>query len=370
MKRTGNRNKNVRKFIPAARIVFAASILLIIVLLVQFGAKAIDEKGAIETKQETIHVPADNTASAADLSSQTVGIFTALNAKAADTQTIVKEGITGKEIEETETPKADTIKEETVEAESEETDASDIDYMVTDYAITVYENVKNYYSNDRVNIRSGAGIMFDRLDTISRDSKVEVLGETDNGWYQVKHDDEVGYIKMDYLQEEEPGTEYIFAGDSRTVQMSQAVDKDDYEWIAKVGEGFSFFSNEAVPKIDAEAGSGSTIIINYGVNDLYNAEKYIKLINKKVDSWIAAGATVYYAAVTPVSDYPTITNSDIEEFNSEMKSGLDSRIGWLDGYSYLQNKGFSSGDGLHYNSDTYKTLYTYYMNQVAAQKEA
>ena len=53
-----------------------------------------------------------------------------------------------------------------------------------------------------------------------------------------------------------------------------------------------------------------------------------------------------------------------------MKNGLDSRIGWLDGYSYLQNRGFSTGDGLHYNSDTYKSLYTYYINQVAAQKEA
>ena len=89
-----------------------------------------------------------------------------------------------------------------------------------------------------------------------------------------------------------------------------------------------------------------------------------------INSVLRTAGSAAAAAVTPVSDYPTITNSEIEEFNSEMKSGLDSRVGWLDGYSFLQNTGFSTGDGLHYNSDTYKTLYTYYMHQVAAQKEA
>ena len=334
--RTGNRHKNTKKFKPAMRITVAASILLMIVLLLEYGCKCIDEKKVIETKKETIEVAAKNTASAAREVTHSAKALKTLSTSAGQTsQNLVKKNST-----------------------------------VTEYKINVFDKEKNYYSNDRVNIRKGAGTDFDRLTTIKRDTMVTVLGETDNGWYQVKYNDEVGYIKSDYLQEQEPGIEYIFAGDSRTVQMSQAVNKVDFAWIAKVGEGYSYFSNEAVPQIDAQAGAGSVIIINYGVNDLYNAEKYIKLINKKVDSWISAGATVYYAAVTPVSNYPTITNSDIEAFNTEMKNGLDSRIGWLDGYSYLQNKGFSTGDGLHYNSDTYKSLYTYYINQVAAQKEA
>ena len=335
MRRTGSRNKNTKRFKPAMRIAVAASILLIAVLLLEYGCKCIDEKKVIETKKEIVEVTADNTASAAD--------EVAHSAKAIKT---LRES-------------SDYVSQNLVKKNS----------TVTEYAITVFEKEKDLFSNDRVNIRKGAGTEFDRIATIKRDTKVTVLGETDNGWYQVMYNDEVGYIKSDYLQEQEPGIEFIFAGDSRTVQMSQAVNKVDFAWIAKVGEGYTFFSNEAVPQIDAQAGAGSVIIINYGVNDLYNAEKYIKLINKKVDSWIAAGATVYYAAVTPVNDYPTITNSDIEEFNTEMRSGLDSRIGWLDGYSYLQNKGFSTGDGLHYNNDTYKSLYSYYMNQVAAQKE-
>ena len=338
MRRTGNRQNKANRLKPAMRITVAASILLMAILLLEYGCKCIDEKKAIETKKETIEVAADNTASAARQ--------VAHSAKALKTLRMSAEH--------------DYTPQNLIKSSS----------TVAEYKITVFENEKSFYSNDRVNVRKGAGTEFDRLSTIKRDTKVTVIGETDNGWYQVMYNDEVGYIKSDYLQEQEPGIEYIFAGDSRTVQMSQAVNKSDYAWIAKVGEGYSFFSNEAVPQIDAEVGSGSVIIINYGVNDLYNAEKYIKLINKKVDSWVSAGATVYYAAVTPVDDYPTITNSDIEEFNKEMRKGLDSRIGWLDGYSYLQNKGFSTGDGLHYNSDTYKSLFTYYVNQVAAQKEA
>ncbi len=339
MRRTGSRKTRNRKFKPLVRIILAISILLVAVLITQYVVQRLDNKTTAFAKTETETVAADKKAG--------VGTHKAQTAKVTKTvsKTTASKGAY----------KADNLLND--------------DSTKSDYKITVYEKEKNLYSNDRVNVRSGAGTEFDRLGVIKRDTKMEVLGQTDNGWYQVMYGDEVGYIRMDFLQEKGPGVEYIFAGDSRTVQMSQAVDEDDYKWIAKVGEGYNFFSSEAVPQIDATVGDGSVIIINYGVNDLHNSEKYIKLINKKIDSWIDAGATVYYAAVTPVSDYPTITNSDIEKFNSEMRKGLDSRIGWLDGYSFLQNHGFSTGDGLHYNEATYQSLYSFYVNQVASAKQ-
>ncbi len=349
MKRTGNRNKNFKRLKPAFRIICAASILLMLVLLFQYGAKCFDKEKAVKTTKETIRVKAANTASPIN---NTVGVANVLARSSG----------------------MDMIDDNTRDYQSKTLIKKEP--TVPEYTVTVYEDDKDLYTNELVNIRKGAGTDFDKVATVTKDTKVDVIGETDNGWYQVAFNDEVGYIKSDFLQEQapepqpEPGAQYIFAGDSRTVQMSKVVKDVDYEWIAKVGEGYSYFANEAVPKIDADAGKGSIIIINYGVNDLYNVEKYIKLINKKVDSWIDAGATVYYAAVTPVSNYPTITNSDIEKFNNELKSGLDERVGWLDGYSYLQNTGFSTGDGLHYNNETYKTLYTYYISEIAAQKEA
>ena len=233
------------------------------------------------------------------------------------------------------------------------------------YTISVYENDLTLYTNDRVNIRTGAGTEYDKLLTLSRGAAVDVTGETTNGWYQAFYKGNVGYIKSDYLGEKVPATSFVFAGDSRTVQMSQAVKKSQYTWIAQVGEGYDYFVNTAIPQIDASVGDGTVVIINYGVNDLHNVDKYISKVNSKIDSWIAAGATVYYAAVLPVSNYPTITNADIENFNNTLHNGLDSRIGWLDGYSYLQTNGFNTADGLHFDFDTYRNLYSYYMSKIA-----
>lgn len=340
MKRTGSRKTGNRKHKQLLRITLAVSILLMAVVIAEYIAIKADKDVTALAKSETQTVVSDKKASDKKYQA-TISKVTQTVDKTTSKKSSYKAG--------------NLLKDDSTK---------------NDIKITVFEKEKTLYTNDLVNVRSGAGTEFDRIGIVKRDTRMKTLGQTDNGWYQVMFDDEVGYIRMDLLQEKEPGVEYIFAGDSRTVQMSQAVEKDDYKWIAKVGEGYTFFSSEAVPQIDASVGDGSVIIINYGVNDLHNADKYIKLINKKVEGWIAAGATVYYAAVTPVSEYPTITNDDIESFNAQMRKGLDTRVGWLDGYSYLKNHGFSTGDGLHYNDSTYQSLYTYYVNQVAASKEA
>ena len=246
------------------------------------------------------------------------------------------------------------------ETESEETDNEISISDDSDYTIQIYDSQKTLYTSDRVNLRSGAGTEYDKVSTVSKGSMVTVTGETTNGWDQVLVDGNTGYIKADYLCDKVLATSYVFAGDSRTVQMNQAVGKSAATWVAQVGEGYDYFVNTAIPVIDASASDGTAIIINYGVNDLYNVDKYIEKINSKIDSWIDAGATVYYAAVLPVEDYPTITNSEIENFNAKLKSELDSRIGWIDGYTYLQTTGFETADGLHFDADTYRKLYSYY----------
>ena len=106
------------------------------------------------------------------------------------------------------------------------------------------------------------------------------------------------------------------------------------------------------------------MIINFGVNDLVNVDNYIDLVNKNIDAWSDAGISVYYASVTPVSSYPTVNNAQIEAFNKKLKASLDSRIKWIDAYSYLNRNGFSTPDGLHYTPETYKKLYSYYLSVI------
>ncbi|MCR5101274.1 MAG: SH3 domain-containing protein [Butyrivibrio sp.] len=243
----------------------------------------------------------------------------------------------------------------------------DIDSIVdpkTDYSVSMYSNTVTMYTTERVNVREGAGTDYDKIGTVSYGSAVSVTGITDNGWYCVSYNGETGYMLGDYLSEELSGMPYVFVGDSRTVQMGSVIGGTSNTYIAKVGEGYSWFTSTALSQISQYAGAGTSLIINFGVNDLYNADKYISLINSYIDEWTDAGIKVYYASVNPVED-TTVTNEEIDSFNQTLKSGLDSRVTWIDSNSYLKNVGYSTTDGLHYSNSTYRTIYSYYMSCIS-----
>lgn len=232
------------------------------------------------------------------------------------------------------------------------------------FTVTEYESPVTMYASATVNIRSGAGTDYDKVGRIKWGSKADVTGETDNGWYEVSYDGKLAFVRGDFMMTELPGTPIVFVGDSRTVQMQMAVGDSDKAYIAKVGEGYSWFKNTALSAIPGCAGNGTRMIINFGVNDLVNVDNYIELVNSNIDAWSDAGIKVYYASVTPVGSYPTVNNAQIEAFNTKLKNGLDPRVKWIDGYSYLSRNGFNSGDGLHYTPDTYKKLYSYYLSVI------
>ncbi len=230
--------------------------------------------------------------------------------------------------------------------------------------VTEYESPLQMYTTVTVNVRDGAGTEYNKVGKLSWGSPATVIGESSNGWYEVSYNSANAFIMGDYMTQKLPGTPYVFVGDSRTVQLQMAVGSTDKAYIAQVGEGYSYFKNTALPAISNYAGAGTSLIINFGVNDLANASKYISLVNNNIDAWTEAGITVYYAAVTPVGNCTTVSNSQIESFNAKLQSELDPRVKWMDGYSYLTQTGFSTPDGLHYSSDTYKSLYAYYMSVI------
>lgn len=232
------------------------------------------------------------------------------------------------------------------------------------FTVTQYETPITMYTSDTVNVRNGAGKDYDKVGKLKWGTETTVYGETDNGWYEVAYDDAFAFIMADYMVTELPSIPYLFVGDSRTVQMKMAVGTTDKAYIAKIGEGYSYFKNTALSEIPSYAGNGTSMIINFGVNDLGNASKYISLVNNNIDDWINAGITVYYAAVTPVGDSASVTNAQIESFNARLQSELDERVNWIDGYSYLMQTGFSTADGLHYTADTYRSLYSYYISVI------
>ncbi len=61
-----------------------------------------------------------------------------------------------------------------------------------------------------------------------------------------------------------------------------------------------------------------------------------------------------------------MSNEQIENFNAKLQAELDPRIKWIDSYSYLTQTGYSTSDGLHYDKNTYRNLYSYYMSVLTA----
>ena len=156
----------------------------------------------------------------------------------------------------------------------------------------------------------------------------------------------------------------IFIGDSRTVGMNKyGIIPSNYIVIAKVGEGYDFLISNMQSLYEA---NNSDIIINLGVNDLDNISKYINTY-RELNNTDKSNNTYYIVSVNPVEDYPTITNEQIEQFNSKLKQLCDEsdKFNYIDTYSSLVYKKNYTTDGLHYNKQTYSEIYSKIMASIS-----
>ncbi len=158
----------------------------------------------------------------------------------------------------------------------------------------------------------------------------------------------------------------VFLGDSRTVQLEQAVDYDRSFcfFVAEVGMGYDWMRSTGAPEADGYVTDKTAVIINMGVNDLDNAERYAARVNDLAASWSQRGAKVWYMSVNPVGSKAAVTNEQINAFNSTMKEKLDPGIGWIDTNSMLMEQGFTASDGLHYNTETYRKIYDFVQREL------
>lgn len=163
----------------------------------------------------------------------------------------------------------------------------------------------------------------------------------------------------------------VFIGDSRMVTLKEAVEKNlgvcPAAVIAKNGSRYEWFHDTAVPQADKIIGNGSRVVINMGVNDLSDADKYAKDVNYWAAVWSARGAQIYYASVNPVyANSYGLTEERVGLFNTRLQSQLIPQIIWLDSNTYLKQTGVHSNDGLHYKDDTNLVLFHYYMAMIGA----
>ncbi|MBD5521735.1 MAG: SH3 domain-containing protein [Lachnospiraceae bacterium] len=283
------------------------------------------------------------------------------------------------------------------------TDTDADETSLPEYTVTSLEETKTMYATDSVNVRIGPSTDYDIIGGLKRGQEITVTGQADTLWYEVMYGEDKAFISDKYLQDEKPIEELaavpdtkanentqqnpeeaqtpspeaktqqpvtevknvagvIFVGDSRFVQMQNSVGENSCTWIAESAKGYKWFNENAIARIDNNVGSGSKILINLGVNDVGNLQKYISLVNTKANEWVGKGATVYYSSVNPVWENPYVTEEQVEYFNSQMQANLNENVHWIDSHSYLNSVGYRLVDGLHYSTETYQTLYAYYMS--------
>ena len=261
--------------------------------------------------------------------------------------------------------------------------------------VRAFDKAKTIYAVSNVNIRKGPGTEFEPLGMLKLGEAVEAIGQDEGGWYEFMYRNEVAFACDEYLSDEKPvfeeeseeGEEQVDAGtqilapededlipdieaeheqeiaevtdpsdvliigDSRCVMMKSATGGGGVSWICQKSKGYKWLETTAIPEAEEMIGSGTKVVINLGVNDVGNVNRYAALVNAKAAEWAEKGAETYYVSVNPVSDNARVSESQVEFFNNTIKGQL-SGIRWIDTHGYLMSDGFNATDGIHYDNAT------------------
>ena len=243
----------------------------------------------------------------------------------------------------------------------------------------------------------------EKLTSVTAGNTVWGWGQTNTGWYFVQVGSQIGYVRYEaatYATQDQIAVAQaqaaaaaqqaaaaqaqaaqqaqiamqetiVFIGDSRMVTLKDAVERNlgscAAAVVAKNGSRHEWLHDTGIPQADKIIGKGSRVIINMGVNDLSDADKYAKDVNYWAAVWSARGAQIYYASVNPVwANSYGMTEERVKLFNDRLKGQLIPQIIWLDSHDYLMGVGVHASDGVHYKDDTNLVLYQYYLSMIGA----
>ena len=310
------------------------------------------------------------------------------------------------------TPAGEEVKEvtdsgaqvtETAEA-TPEVDESGIASDIDSSKIIKFEEAKTLYAQTNVNMRTGPSTDYKSVGNIKTNTEVKAIGRYgQDGWYLIDMGDKKAFVSNNYLGEEQvdlealkaaqeaaaleeikqqqaatqqaqpqqeqaaqqqapapapamPPAGILFIGDSRCVQMKEAVGGGNSSWICENSKGYQWLVDKAIGQADECVGKGTKVVICLGVNDTQNCNKYAELINAKAAEWAGRGAKTYFVSVNPVTENPYRTEAEVENFNASIVGQL-SGVRWIDTHTALVNNGYRLVDGLHYDTDTYILIF-------------
>lgn len=158
-------------------------------------------------------------------------------------------------------------------------------------------------------------------------------------------------------------TGVIIIGDSRTVQMHEAVGSTGVTFIAEGGKGYDWMVSDGIPRADKLVTKGSKVVFALGVNDVRNINKYLATMNTWTYNWTARGAQVYVTTVNPVWDNIYVTEGGVQSFNQQLILGVPgAKI--IDTHTFLKTAGYKMVDDFHYDVPTNTKVYLYIMSQL------
>ena len=108
------------------------------------------------------------------------------------------------------------------------------------------------------------------------------------------------------------------------------------------------------------------VVLNYGVNDLRDVDKYCSKYKEFISS-VDKGNTFYIVSVNPVrrnSNLTGATNSSIETFNKKIESCISdiTNAKYCDVYSSANldtwEKSYIDKSDIHYTTEGYKYIYS------------
>lgn len=158
----------------------------------------------------------------------------------------------------------------------------------------------------------------------------------------------------------------IYIGDSRTNGM-KSVGLDSNEQVVATDRGNyeSFLDDMAKAKNILSGNKTYNVVLNYGVNDLRDVDKYCSKYKEFISS-VDKGNSFYIVSVNPVrrnSNQTEATNSSIETFNEKIESCISgiTNAKYCDVYSSTNldtwEKYIDRSD-IHYTPDGYKYIYS------------
>lgn len=272
------------------------------------------------------------------------------------------------------------------------------------FTVERLEKEKICYTTINLNVRKGPGTSYEVVGALKTGEEAKVTGIAENGWYQILFKDKECYASNKYLvdtkeeaeaiqkarEEAKAGEQgaaigeqqnkevikevpqatkaiasggIIMIGDSRCVQMQEAVQGGGCSWICENSKGYKWLEEVAIGWADPSVGKGTKVVFCLGVNDPENVRKYAELVNAKAAEWQQRGAVVYYVSVNPVWENPYTTKEEVENFNAVMP-GLLSGVIWVDTYSTLMEQGCKIVDGLHYDAATSVNIFNMIMGRI------